>query len=128
MAGATTTRPKEVRPTRTRWKVNTPRPLAAAPVMGSHGPELQDLELPAALPDPALPIEQRPRVPDAVGDPHDGNGRGQDDQTGQRHHEVDDPLHAPVAGTVELADVEHQRDALQLRDRQLAQPLVVEQG
>ena len=41
--------------------------------------------------------------------------------------DVEEPLHARVASRVHLADVEQQRHALELGDRELAQPLLVEQ-
>ena len=40
---------------------------------------------------------------------------------------IEETLHARVARGVQLADVEQQRDALELGDRELAQPLFVEQ-
>ena len=40
---------------------------------------------------------------------------------------IDEPLEPAVPGPVKLADIEHQGDPLQLGQRQLAQPLVVEE-
>ncbi len=63
------------------------------------------------------------RLPSATNsDDHHHDGQGQ-----QGQHQVDEALEPPVAGPVQLTDVEQERHPLELGHRQHAQPLLVEQ-
>ena len=95
----------------------------------AHGAELQDLERGAV------------RARHAAGGRRAAHGsrrgrrrrtNGVDDRRAtsspaERERDVEQTLHARVARRVDLADVEQQRHPLELADRQLAEPLLVEQ-
>ena len=75
-----------------------------------------------------LAVEQRTTVGDEVADDHDRRHR--DERRPRRtapSADVEQPLHPRVPGRVHLTDVEQQRHPLELGDRQLAEPLLVEQ-
>ena len=95
--------------------------------LGPHRSELVHREYRAILPDPRLPIEERPTVAEQV---DDRDGRNYDDQrrqADQRNHAVEESLGTRVDRAMNLVDVEQERDAFELGYRQLAQPLVVEE-
>ena len=59
-----------------------------------------------------------------------GDGGDHDQQHRQAHDcegDVDEPLQPAVAVTMDLADVEHERDALELPEGDLAEPLLIEE-
>ncbi len=75
-----------------------------------------------------LPEEQRSSVAEQV---RNRDARDRDQQHGQAdegERDVDEPLQPAVAVTVHLTDVEHERDPLELPQRDLAEPLLVEEG
>ena len=123
-----------------RWVIRRMRPTGVirgsasevhSPGAGSvrrwcHRAELEQGERAAALAHPRLAVEERAPVADQVGQPHDGGDDQQHDEADQREGHVEEPLGPAVAGPVQLADVEEQRGPLELGDRQLAEPLLVE--
>ena len=94
-----------------------------------HRAELEDRE---RLRRPCRPApggrSSGPRLPTQVAEPHErASTSSSTTQPDERQRDVDDPLGPAVAGAVHLADVEQQRRPLELGDRQLAEPLLVEQ-
>ena len=115
-------------PERCDPRVVAGRPLTAARSRRvlDHGPELEDVEVPATLAHPQLAEEERPAVGDRVADDDERGDHDERDEPGQPEHHVPDPLQPAVAEAVDLADVEQQRHPLELRHRELAEPLLVE--
>ncbi len=93
-----------------------------------HRSELEDLEGDAVPTDARLPVEQRPAVRDRIADEHEWRHQRERQQATGCECGVEKALHPRVAHGVELTDVEEQRHSLQLADRDLAQPLLVEHG
>src|SRR5207245_8320006 len=100
-------------------------PLALAGA-GRHSPELENPEDATVLPHSVLAEEERSPVGDEVADGNEWKADGKHDRARGGDQEIGQPLHPPVAGTVDLADVEHEGDALELPKRELPEPLVVE--
>ena len=79
--------------------------------------------------DPRLAVEERTAVRDEVADQHERQADGEQRRAPtDAEHDVEQALHPRVALAVQLADVEHQRHPLELTDRELAEPLLVEVG
>ena len=93
----------------------------------THGAELQDLEGGSVTPGAGLAIEQRTAVAEKITEHHDRRQHDEDDKSDGGEQEIEDPLQPRIPRTVHFADVEEQRDPLELADRQLPQPLLVEQ-
>ena len=92
-----------------------------------HRAELVDREDDVSFPDALLMEEQRTAVAGEIDERHDGDGDGQHRQADEGESDVEKSLHAGINRAVELVDVEQQGDPLELGDRELAEPLVVEQ-
>ena len=93
----------------------------------AHRSELQHLERCTVPTCARLSVEQRSPVGDEVPDRHERRHQRQRDEPERRERDVEETLHARVARGVQLADVEQQRHALELADRELAEPLFVEE-
>ena len=84
-------------------------------------------EYDAVLAHPGLTVEEGPAITEHVNDRHNRHGHSEGHHPYHGDHEVQEPLAPRVGRSVNLIDVEQERYALELRDRQLAQPDVVEE-